>query len=84
MIVKCFISLERYLNVDFKGNFFRKRWLKLLPSETSNMVYVNEKVYNNDNILYIVEKVLKMLFNGNLFETVTISKNSYKYKNDYT
>ena len=44
----------------------RLRWyhslkcgLKLLPSETSNLVYVNEKVYKNDSILYILEKVLK-------------------------
>ena len=35
------------------------RRLKLLPSETSNMVYVKEKFSDNDNILYIVEKVLK-------------------------
>ena len=46
---------------------FLKRGLKLLPSETSNLVYLNEKVYKNDNILYIVEKLLKMLFNGNVF-----------------
>ena len=38
---------------------FLKRWLKLLPSENSNMVYANEKDYKNGNILYIVEKLLK-------------------------
>ena len=46
---------------------FLKGWLKLLPSETSNLLYVNEKVYKNDNILYIVEKLLKILFNVNTF-----------------
>ena len=63
----------------------RLRWylfLKrgLLPSETSNLVYVNEKVYKNDNILYIVEKLLKMLFNGKIFGKQYL----YKYTNNYT
>ena len=52
---------------------FLKRWLKLSPSETSNLVYVIKKFYRNDNILYIVGKVLKnakMLLNGNIFENV--------------
>ena len=65
---------------------FLKRWLKLSPSEISNMVYVTANFFDNIDILYIVEKVLKrkMLFNGNIFETITISKNSYKYTNKYS
>ena len=59
---------------------FLKRGLKLLPSETSNLVYVNEKVYKKDNILYIVEKLLKMRFNGN----VSRKQYLYKYTNIYT
>ena len=38
---------------------FFKRGLKLLPSKTSNTVYVNENFFDNDDILYTVEKVLK-------------------------
>ena len=30
-----------------------------MPSKTSNLVYVNEKTFDNYDILYIVEKVLK-------------------------
>ena len=56
-----------------------KRGPKLLPSETSNLVYVNEKVYKHDNIKYIVEKLLKMLFNGNVFGKQYL----YKYTNNY-
>ena len=37
-----------------------KRGLKLLPSKTSKMVYADEKIFDNDDIFYIVEKVLKI------------------------
>ena len=37
---------------------FRKHWLKLIPFETSNMVFVNEKTFFIYDILYIIEKVL--------------------------
>ena len=43
----------------FRWYHFLKLGLKLSPSQTSNMVYVNEKVFNDIDILYIVEKVLK-------------------------
>ena len=62
--------IRKVLRHRLRWYHFLKRGLKLLPSETSNLVYVNEKVYKNDNILYIVEKLLKMLFNGNIFENV--------------
>ena len=39
---------------------------KTIPS---NMV-CQGKDFNNDDILYIVEKVIKMLFNGNVFKNV--------------
>ena len=38
---------------------FLKRWLKLLPSETSNMVYITENFFDNYDMLYIFEKLLK-------------------------
>ena len=48
-VIKCRLSWYR----------FQKRCLKLLVFETSNMVYVNEKVFDNYDVLYIVEKLLK-------------------------
>ena len=48
-VIKC--RFEWYLSL--------KRWLKPLPCETSNMVYVNEKGFDNDDVKYTVEKVLK-------------------------
>ena len=39
--------------------FSKKKTLtKLLPSEPSNLVYVNEKTFDND-IFYMVEKVMR-------------------------
>ena len=41
---------------------FLKRWLKLLPSETWNMVYIDENFFDIIDILYNVEMVLKNCF----------------------
>ena len=38
---------------------FSKTLTKLLPSETLNLECVNENFFGNNDILYIVEKVLK-------------------------
>ena len=51
---------------------FLKRGLKLLPSETSKMVYGNEDFSDSDNTLYIVENVLKNPFNGNILEKLKL------------
>ena len=60
--------------------FFSKTLAEILPSETSNMAYVTENFFDNYDMLYIVEKLLKMLFSGNVFGKQYL----YKYMNNYT
>ena len=38
---------------------FWKTLTETMPSKTSNMVYVNEKIFDNHDIFYIVEKLLE-------------------------
>ena len=45
--------------------------------------YVNENVFDNYDVLYIVERVLKMLFNGNFFGNVDEYMFTYNYMSNY-
>ena len=51
--------IEMVIKRRLRWYHFLKRWLKLLPSETSFMIYVTENFFDNYDMLYIVEKLLK-------------------------
>ena len=61
------------MNEDFFGKVFENVDLNY-TIKTSNIVYVNEKVFNNNDSLYVVKKVLRnaiqlKLFSKTLTET---------------
>ena len=51
--------IRKVIKRRLRWYYFLKRWLKLLPSETSNMVYVTENFFDKNDMLYIIEKFLK-------------------------
>ena len=51
---------------------FLETLTKTITIKTPNMVYVNEKGFNNYGFLYTVEMVKKMLFHNNILENIVI------------
>ena len=61
------LDIRKLIECRLYWQLFLKRGLNLLPSETSNMVYGNENFSDNDNVLYIVQKVLEKSYSMVIF-----------------